>query len=242
MMLISKLIRFFKRTIYFGNNCYCPVCKATIRQFHPFGVNLRRNAMCPVCGSVERHRMIWLYFNSETDLFSSQGKKMLHIAPEACFVDKLMNHSQIDYLTADLTNPAMVQMDLTDIQYPENSFDVIYCSHVLEHIPDDRKAMKELARILRPNGWAILQVPLSINQDKTFEDPSITDPKERERLFGQSDHVRVYGKDYKHRLEEAGFRVENIPYLEKFSTEEKHRFGLNIDKDDIYFCRLNSGN
>ncbi len=235
-MLTSSIKRSLKRMVHLGTENYCPICETSLRQFQPWGVVPRPNARCPLCGSLERHRMIWLYLTQETDLFSSEPKKMLHIAPEQCFVEKLSKCSHIDYLTADLNNTAMVKMDITDIQYPDNSFDVIYCSHVLEHVPDDRKAMRELARVLRPDGWAILQVP--IEADQTFEDPSITDPKERERLFGQSDHVRVYGFDYKERLEDGGFQVKVVPYLEQFDAEQRNYYGLNIDKDDIYFCTL----
>jgi SAM-dependent methyltransferase len=235
MAILSPVKRFLKKSFYQGRNCFCPVCQTSLRQFYPVGTPVRLNARCPVCESVERHRMIWLYFHHETDLLLSGHKKMLHIAPESCFTNHLNKCLYIDYLSADLNNPAMVKMDITDIQYPDNSFDVIYCSHVLEHVPNDRKAMKELARVLSPNGWAILQVPIDAN--KTFEDPSIVDPKERERLFGRYDHVRVYGLDYKERLEEAGFSVDVLPYLDKFSTEEKYRYGFNIEKDDIYLCR-----
>ncbi|NJM65464.1 MAG: class I SAM-dependent methyltransferase [Acaryochloris sp. RU_4_1] len=180
--------------------------------------------------------MIWLFLNQETDLFSSTKKKMLHIAPEDCLVNKLAECHSIDYLTADLNNSAMVKMDLTDIQYSDNSFDVIYCSHVLEHIPDDAKAMSELSRVLKSDGWAILQVP--ILREQTYEDLSITDPQEREKLFGQSDHVRVYGRDYKNRLEKAGFQVSVIPYVEKFDPSTRKKFGFDIEKDDIYFCKV----
>jgi len=236
-MLTSGIKRSLKKVIYTGNKCYCPICETSLRQFYPAGIVPRENARCPVCGSLERHRMIWLYLNHETDLFVSRQKKMLHIAPESFFTDKLSKCSYIEYLSADLINPAaMVKMDITDIKYPDNSFDVIYCSHVLEHVPDDQTAMKELARVLSPKGWAILQVP--IDTDQTFEDPTITDPQERERLFGQSDHVRVYGLDYKDRLEAAGFQVKVVPYLAQFDVSDKHRYGLGIDRDDIYFCQL----
>jgi SAM-dependent methyltransferase len=235
MAILSSVKRFVKKSFYQGTNCFCPICQTSLRQFSPYGTPVRFNAKCPVCGSVERHRMMWLYFCHETDLLLSGHKKMLHIAPESCFTEELKKSPHIDYLSADLNNPAMVKMDVTDIQYPDNSFDVIYCSHVLEHVQNDRKAMKEFARVLSPNGWAILQVP--IEADKTFEDPSVTDPKERERLFGQYDHVRLYGIDYKERLEEAGFLVDVIAYLDKFNTEDKYHYGLNIDKDDIYLCQ-----
>ncbi|NJM95017.1 MAG: class I SAM-dependent methyltransferase, partial [Acaryochloridaceae cyanobacterium CSU_5_19] len=164
-----------KKTINYGKQCYCPICNSKLRTFKPMQtVSPRLNALCPVCHSLERHRMIWLFLQHETDLFSSAPKKMLHIAPEECLAQKIAQCSTIDYLTADLNNSAMVRMDLTDIQYPDQSFDVIYCSHVLEHIPDDAQAMAELARVLKSTGWAIIQVP--ILRELTYEDLSITDP------------------------------------------------------------------
>ena len=239
-MIATKAKQLVKKVIYKGSSCYCPLCDSAIEKFQPTGKvnsNLRLNAKCPVCHSLERHRAIWLYLKQETDLLLTQKKKMLHVAPEQCLMEKFSQLAHLDYLTADLFNPAMVKMDLTDIQYPDNSFDIIYCSHVLEHIPDDRQAMKELARVLNPDGWAILQVP--IDRDITFEDATITDPLERERHFGQKDHVRSYGRDYQQRLEQSGFKVEVVPYVAQFSQAEQQKYGLNRDKDDVFFCTLN---
>jgi ubiquinone/menaquinone biosynthesis C-methylase UbiE len=168
-------------------------------------------------------------------LLSGTQYRMLHLAPEDCFVSKFRQYSSIEYLTADLNNPAMLKMDITDIQYPDNYFDIILCSHVLEHIPDDEKAMRELSRVLNPGGWAILQVPILV--EKTFEDPAITDPLEREEKFGQSDHVRIYGLDYRQRLEKSGFLVDIVPFLDDFSSRDRLKYGLNIQKDDIYYCK-----
>jgi len=142
----------------------------------------------------------------------------------------------LDYLSADFAAEwAMEKMDITDIQYVDNTFDAILCNHVLEHIPDDKKAMKELSRVLKPNGWAILQVPLDPNLDKTFEDPSVTSPEERKRVFGQKDHVRIYGKDYKDRLEEAGFDVKVDNFVEELNEETVDKYGLRRDHN-VYFC------
>jgi SAM-dependent methyltransferase len=227
----------FRKTFYLGTKHHCPICQSQVRQLKTMPtIKPRPNAICPVCSSLERHRMIWLYFRNKTNLFSPEPKKMLHIAPEGCFVEYLNKLPQLDYLTGDLLNPAMLKVDITDLQFPDNSFDIIYCSHVLEHVPDDRKAMRELSRVLKPSGWAVLQVPIEAEQ--TFEDLSITDPKERERLFGQFDHVRVYGPDYKDRLEESGFQVTVIDYLNQFDSKDRLRYGLTIEKDDIYLCTL----
>jgi SAM-dependent methyltransferase len=143
------------------------------------------------CNSLERHRLVWLYFEKMTDLFDGAPKTMLHVAPEPMIQGLLKERLASGYLTADLFSPAaMVKMDITDIQYGDDTFDVIYCSHVLEHVPDDRRAMREFRRVLKPHGWAVLLVPIVIS--RTFEDPSITDPAERAKLFGQHDHVRIW--------------------------------------------------
>ena len=160
---------------------------------------------------------------------------MLHVAPEAIFEGLLRMQLGKNYLTADLYNPsAMVKMDITDIRYPDESFDVIYCSHVLEHVPDDKKAMREFRRVLKPSGWAMLLVPIVCEQ--TFEDPSITDPAKRAKLFGQEDHVRNYGRDYVDRLREAGFEV-TVMLPEDFMTEEEIvRMGITKVAGEIYLC------
>jgi len=234
-LLPGTLKRWVKRAVYSGDERFCPVCESGVRVFRPFGVSPRPDAMCPVCGSLERHRLLWLYFRDETGLFEPPVKKMLHVAPEPCFSERLSGCGYIDYLSADLYGPAMVRMDVTDIQYPDDTFDVIYCSHVLEHVPDDRKAMSEFARVLKPGGWAVIQVP--IKSDTTYEAPDVTDPSERERLFGQSDHVRVYGKDYVERLNSAGFDVDVVSYYNSLSDETLLRTGLRHERDDIYICR-----
>ena len=139
------------------------------------------------------------------------------------------------YLTADLFDPrVMVKMDITNIQYPDETFDVIYCSHVLEHVPDDKKAMCEFYRVLKSDGWAILLVPVTAKE--TFEDPAITDPAERLRLFGQKDHVRVYGPDYADRLAEAGFKVDISTPSDFLTAEQILRMGLSRATGEIYFC------
>lgn len=185
---------------------------------------------------MERHRLTIAFLRQETNLFDGQRKDLLHVAPEAAFQKMFAEAAGDGYLTADLMAAGVMEkMDITDIQHPDESFDVIYCSHVLEHVPDDRKAMREFFRTLRPSGWAVLNVP--ITSDKTFEDPSVTDPKERERLFGQNDHVRRYGPDYKDRLEEAGFHVA-VHSPDKFlSDSEIVRQGMvNGSAGDIYYC------
>ncbi len=225
-------------SLYFkGNNRYCPVCKKTSRKFLNFGNPLRNDARCVHCNSLERHRLAWLFFENQTDLFNAQKKKMLHIAPEEAFQKPLREKLGKGYLTADLYNPAaMLKMDITDIQYPDDTFDVIYCSHVLEHVPDDKKAIREFYRVLKPEGWAILLVP--ILDGPTYEDNSITDPHERLKAFGQEDHVRKYGTDgvYLDRLKEAGFTVKVISPSDFLDSVQIAKMGITDAAQDIYYC------
>lgn len=148
---------------------------------------------------------------------------------------KFKQLAHLDYLTADLLNPTvMVKMDITAIQYPDNTFDIIYCSHVLEHVADDRKAMRELHRVLKPDGWAVIMVP--ITAEKSFEDPSIIDPSARTRVFGQHDHVRRYGPDFKARLAEAGFKVEPVAPSAIAPVKEIRRLALRDDQAPLFLC------
>jgi SAM-dependent methyltransferase len=240
--------RFFLRLVYFGKAYRCPVCCSNVRLLKPLGYDLPviiekqitgsglRKAMCPVCSSSDRVRLLFLFLKSKTNLFS-QPLKLLHLAPEKPLSDIFIKHKNIDYLTADL-NPeqVMIQMDITAIQFPDNTFDAILCNHVLEHIPDDRKAMNELYRVLKPGGWAILQVPVSRILEQTYEDFTITSPQEREKHFGQKDHVRIYGKDYSRRLQEAGFKVEIYKWtLDNSFRNDGNRFGLNHE-ETVFYC------
>jgi SAM-dependent methyltransferase len=170
-----------------------------------------------------------------TDLFDGRGKTVLHVAPERCLRRRLARRLGAGYLTADQSHKAMIRLDVTDIQFPDESFDVILCSHVLEHVKDDRKAMREFRRTLKRDGWAVLLVP--ITAERTFEDPSVTDPAERRRLFGQEDHVRVYGPDYADRLREAGFQVEATRISDLASPSRAERMGLTAAAGEMHFCR-----
>jgi len=226
---------------HFGASKYCPVCEKYSRKFQSFGTcgSSRPDARCTFCGSLERHRLVWAFFYDRTDLFDdSTSKRMLQISPGP-FADVLREEQGIDYLSGDIDEgKAMEKVDVTDIQYPADTFDVVYASHVLEHIPDDRKAMREIRRVLAPDGWAVLLVP--ITAEETFGDSSITDPEERVRLFGQHDHVRRYGPDFKDRLEEAGFDVTRYSAPEVVEEENVQRMGLKrmgaVD-EKIHFCR-----
>jgi len=231
---LRQLRNMLRHIPYRGAGRYCPVCKKSSNRFGEAGIDIRQDARCMYCGAVERHRLIWFYFEEKTDLFDGRQKNMLHVAPEPNFEKMLRKRLGQGYLTADLYNPqAMIKMDITDIEYPDDSFDVIYCSHVLEHVPDDRRAMRELHRVLKPDGWAVLMVP--ITSEETYEDPSITDPAERLKHFGQSDHVRRYGPDYVERLREAGFCVEISSPDGMLREAEVAQMGFDRS-EEIYFC------
>ncbi|MCF8369026.1 MAG: methyltransferase domain-containing protein [Bacteroidales bacterium] len=236
------------KILYYGNTYYCPLCNSNTRLQKTFGLNLpvikekqiigggMRSVLCPICNSSDRVRLLYLFIKDKTNLFS-ENVKLLHVAPEAPLEYLFRREAGIDYLTADLMDKdVMVKMDLTKIQYPEGTFDAIICNHVLEHIPDDAKAMAEIFRVLKPGGWAILQVPISLILDQTFEDPKITKPSDRKKFFGQSDHVRVYGQDYTTRLKKAGFDV--LVYNWSKDPDFNYEPGkLNINpRESVFYC------
>ncbi|MFY0599619.1 MAG: methyltransferase domain-containing protein [Cyclobacteriaceae bacterium] len=218
---------------YKGNKVECPVCKSRFRVFLPYGRQSRSNALCPSCLSLERHRLMWLFLERQTGFFKDEAK-LLHIAPEHCFIDRFEKLDNLDYVTADIESPlAKVKMDAHDIPFENESFEMVFCNHVLEHVNDDKKVMSEIYRVMKPGGFGILQIPLFFPlAEKTIEDPSITDPKKREELFGQDDHVRMYGLDYRSRLEDAGFKVRD-DYANSLSPEELHKFGI-IESEILY--------
>ncbi len=232
---VSGLTQFVKQLPYAGEGRYCPICNKTSRKFRAYGINRREGAQCVFCGSLERHRFLWHFLTKKTDLFSDTPKRMLHVAPESCFEPAFREKLGDQYLTADLYNSrAMVKMDITNIEYPDESFDVIYCSHVLEHVLDDRLAMSEFLRVLKKDGWAILLVP--IDKRPTYEDPSIVDPLERLKHFGKEDHVRIYGADYADRLREVGFHVEATTIADLIDESERTRLGLVTAGGVIHYC------
>jgi SAM-dependent methyltransferase len=220
---------------YRGTGRWCPVCEQSSRRFEVFGIVPRPDAQCMQCGSLERHRLAWLHMQRRTDLFDGRPRKMLHVAPELALQRHFRRAVGRGYLTADLSRGrAMTVMDIENIQMPDASFDVIFCSHVLEHVDDDRRAMREFRRVLKPTGWAILLVP--ITADRTIEDATVTDPAERLRLFGQDDHVRRYGPDYVDRLREAGFTVATTRVADLATPQEAERMGLTPAAGEIYHC------
>ncbi len=233
---LRSLARAIKTFPYRGKGRFCPICETSSRKFRAYGIRRREDAQCVHCGSLERHRFLWHFLTERTDLFEPGRKTMLHVAPESCFEPAFRRRLGEQYLTADLYNPrAMVKMDITDIQYPDDSFDVIYCSHVLEHVLDDRQAMREFLRVLKPDGWAILLVPIG-RREKTYEDPTIVDPQERLKHFGKEDHVRIYGPDYADRLREVGFRVKVTTMDDLLDDDQRSLLGLMKFGGVIHFC------
>lgn len=218
--------------MYRGDNFTDPIDGKNYKSFLPYGYEKQRqNVLSPGTLSLERHRLMWLYLQNETDFLTS-NLKVLHMAPEQSFYKRFRTMKNLNYITCDLDSPiADVKADIQNLPFEENSFDVIFCNHVLEHVDNDQKALSELFRVMKPGGWGILQVPIRYQQEKTFEDPTITDRKERIEKFGQYDHVRVYGMDYYEKLADAGFEVEKVNLSEKLSDEEIKRFAL--EKNEI---------
>jgi SAM-dependent methyltransferase len=206
-----------------------PIDGRSFKIFLPYGYgNQRNNVLSPSTLSLERHRLLWLYLNNETDFFTSfEKKKVLHFAPEQAFYKLFRNQKNIDYTTTDLFSPlADVKADICNLPFEDNSYDIIFCNHVLEHIPDDTKAMQELYRILKPGGMGIFQIPQDLSREFTFSDDSITNQKERAAIFGQYDHVRIYGRDYFDKLRNIGFKVVEEDYTNKISQELVEKYCL----------------
>ena len=227
----SKFLAPLVDILFRGNDFTDPINGKSYRKFLPYGyVKQRDNALSPGTLSLERHRLLWLYLNNETNFFS-KTLKVLHIAPEQCFYNLFKNLKNINYTTFDLNSPlADIKGDICNMPFKENSFDFILCNHVLEHINDDKKAMKELYRVLNKNGTAILQVPINQKSSKTFEDSSIVNKKERIEKFGQYDHIRLYGLDYFKKLESFGFKVDPLKYSKEFTESEIIKYGLIMDE------------
>lgn len=204
-----------------------PIDGKRFKSFLPYGYgNQRPNVLSPSTLSLERHRLLWLYLKNDTDFFTAE-KKVLHFAPEQCFLKRFRALKNINYTTTDLLSPiADVKADICDLPFEDNSYDVILCNHVLEHIPDDTKAMQELYRVMKPGGYGIFQIPQDLRRAETFEDNTIIDRAERAKIFGQYDHVRIYGRDYFDKLRSIGFMVEEVDYTSTLSNDDIDRYRL----------------
>lgn len=236
---------------HFGFKYKCPFCGFHSKELLPVGIDNeanhkyqiigagKRNAGCPKCGSIDRFRLVYSYLKYEAKIFNTPQKSILHFAPELLLAEKMQHVHFKEYVQADFFAEGQhcnysneVQcIDVQDIPYKSEYFDLILCNHVLEHVPDDKKAMCELYRILKKDGSAILQVPISPILNKTIEDPSIIDEEQRIKLFGQKDHIRLYGTDYTSRLNSCGFIVQQLKLAQKYP-----KFGLN-PKKILFICK-----
>ncbi|MEP6711837.1 MAG: methyltransferase domain-containing protein [Ferruginibacter sp.] len=234
----NKLRLMFLKIKYRGNKVICPCCKSTFKEFAPFGDNRRKNAWCPSCESLERHRLLWMYLEHNTPLYKTP-LKVLHIAPETVFFSHLKNQKNIDYHPGDifphLCPKGTQYFDLLNHNLPDESFDVIICNHVFQYIEDDKKAMQNVFKLMKPGGWGIMQVPIDTTKKVTYEDSSITDPQERLKAFGLKEHVRYYSYDYADKLADAGFTVKVDDYTAQFTDEEIYKYGF-WKGDAIYHC------
>jgi len=218
--------------LYKGNKVACPVCERSFSKFLSYGSNVahRENVLCPYDLTLERHRLMWLYLKKESNFFTAEGLKVLHIAPEQCFLPLFKKQSNLAYLTGDLESPiADIHFDLHEIPLEDNRFDVVFCNHVMEHV---------IYRVMNNGGWAIMQVPQDFNRTETYEDASITSPEDREKHFWQKDHVRLFGKDYPQWLEKAGFKVTEFNLNNHFSNEEIERYRL-MKGEVLYIAHKN---
>lgn len=229
--LLIRISYFVRPVLAFflqGNRFTDPIDGKSYRFFLPYGYGkTRNNVLAPGTLSLERHRLLWLYLKEKTDFFNVP-KKVLHFAPEQAFYKRFRKQKNLDYTTTDLNSPlADVKADICHLPFPDNTFDVILCNHVLEHIPNDTKAMQELFRVLKPGGMAILQIPQDLTRWHTFEDNTITDPKKRAEIFGQYDHVRIYGKDFFDKLRKIGFTVTADEFIHQLPEALIARYCLN---------------
>ena len=239
LIRLSYIFKIFAPLLYRGNKVECPVCEKKFSKFLSYGSNVahRENVLCPYDLTLERHRLMWLYLKNESNFFTAGNLDVLHIAPEQCFYGKFKVQENLNYLTGDLVSPlADIHFDLHQIPLEDNRFDVVFCNHVMEHVDDPIQCMKELFRVMKPGGWAIMQVPQDMSRETTYEDPSIIDPAEREKHFWQKDHVRLFGRDYPHWVQKAGFAVDIYDPKKHFNDEVISRYRL-IKEELLYIAR-----
>lgn len=227
---MRKIVKYlYLKFMYGGNRHKCPICENKNNKFLAAGLYQKRpNEKCPFCGSLTRHRHMWTFL--QTILKEGKTLKIIHFAPEKSLERRLKKFDELEYYTSEyeINQKSDYHFNIEAIDLPNDFCDLIICSHVLEHITDDKKAIKELFRILKPGGSALIQVPIwPSEQHPTYENPLVTDPRDRIIHFGQYDHLRIYGLDIISRLSEAGFSVEMIDIEQWFSQSEIKYYGLH---------------
>jgi SAM-dependent methyltransferase len=238
LIRLSYIFKFFAPLIYKGDKYECPVCEKSYKKFLSYGSSVahREGVLCPGDLTLERHRLMWLYLKKRSPFFTDQ-LSVLHVAPEQCFYKKFRAQKNIDYLTGDLVSPlADIHFDLHEVPLEDNRFDVVFCNHVMEHVDNPLQCMKELNRVMKPGGWAIMQVPQDFTRAETYEDASITSEEDREKHFWQKDHVRLFGRDYPDYLRNAGFEVEEITPKELVGEDLVNRYRL-APSEVLYICK-----
>ena len=233
---LLELILAFRSLLFIGTKFTCPCCGWRFRTFTKGGKSLRarHHGYCPRCNSKARHRRNWLFLEQKTNLFTEQ-LRLLHVSPQYSLSRRLIDMPTLDYVSVDIEDRANIslKMDITATSFESSMFDAAICIHVLEHIQEDLLAMKELYRVLKPGGWAIISVPIRLHQ-KTYEDPSIITPEARERAFGEKGHMRFYGYDLKERLEACGFQVQ-LDLGTNIDDRIMKKYGL-LNDENIFYC------
>ncbi len=221
-------------TFWSGKSNLCPCCGRYLRKFTSYGLKMRKSACCPICGSLERHRLLIIFLKLKTTFFS-RNIKLLHFSPKINLIHLFMKYSNIRYISSDLhPSNVLIRNNITKLSFRDNVFDVIICSHVLEHIKNDYSALKELYRVLKTKGWGIIQIPIDMEREKTYENQKILKPKDRLLHFGHEDHVRIYGLDFKKKVEEVGFHIRFIDYAKNLAQKNIKKLGLNVN-EKFYF-------
>lgn len=250
--VFRKISSVYVRMKFSGASYACPLCGGSYKDFFPAGFDFpvlkeldivgggyREHVRCPGCNSSDRDRLFFLYLRDVLNV-EIQKLHILHVAPEEKIQRYLKSLKNIEHESIDIGSKiADKKMDIQHIDYPDATFDVVLCNHVLEHIVDDQKAIRELYRVLKVGGIAILQVPISMKLEKTYEDFTIVSPKDRETFFGQDDHVRVYARDYKDRLIAGGFSVKVVPYAHEIGEDLAQKYSLNL-REALYVCTKGS--
>lgn len=232
----AEVLLAFRALLFVGTKYTCPCCGWRVRAFTKGGVTLKERHLsyCPRCNSKARHRRIWLFLKDKTNLFSDR-LRLLHVSPKYSLSRRFIRMPNLDYVGVDLNERPniSVKMDLTATPIRSEAFDAVICVHVLEEILDDRKAMRELYRVMKSGGWALISVPTRIEQ-LTYEDPTIVTPDERQRAFGEVAHVRIYGHDLVDRLKECGFQVQ-VDLAKDVPQHIREKYGLR-DDENIFYC------